>query len=129
MNIEIRNICIGDWVKVYYESYHRFEIERLTIAHFKTHTLLNDIFPIKLTPKVLSSIGFTTGDSFSELNIGDWTIQCDCKHIRGIKKETPSIGTEVGGGSFDLPCQYLHEVQRVFRLAKIDKSWENAPST
>ena len=125
MNIEIRNICIGDWVKVYYETYHRFEIERLTAAHFNTHTLLNNIFPIKLTPKVLASIGFTTSDFFSELNTSDWTIQCDCKHIRGVKNNTPSFG--MWEERFDLPCEYLHEVQRIFRLAHIDKSWEDAP--
>ena len=127
MNIEIRNICIGDWCKVYYESYRRFEIERLTAAHFKTHTLLNNIYPIRLTPKVLESIGFKKVEEFYEMAIGNWTIQSDCKHIRGFVSPSNDFSDGFIHPCFELPCEYLHEVQRIFRLACIGKTWEEAP--
>lgn len=120
MNIDIRGISIGDWVKVWYESYNRFEIERLTNAHFNTHTLLKNIYPIELTPKVLKRLGFGEGDAFSELSYNGWTIQCDCKHIRGKKDDA----SDMYSPWFELPCRYVHEMQHIFRLAGIKMDFE-----
>ena len=71
--------------------------------------------PIPLTPEILEKNGFISGDFYAELLYKDWQIMSDCEHLAARCRD---------GWNFDIPCQFVHELQHALRLCGIEKEIE-----
>lgn len=67
---------------------------------------------VPITPEILEKNGFTNGEFYAESHIEDWQIMSDSNHLAARSER---------GWCIDIPCQYVHELQQVFRLCRIEK--------
>jgi hypothetical protein len=66
--------------------------------------------PIPLTRGILEKIGFVEKEFYSELIVGDYRIICDLHNVCIQHNNHVDL---------DIPIEYLHELQRAFRLCRI----------
>ena len=119
VNLEIRDIMIGDWVDVRNDaSPNQPHIERITPAH-----LLRDEYwySIELTPKILEKNEFTCDNNIATLIVRDDSknISWKCKYC--FFTSMIELKNEITGEKVKALGYSVHELQHILRIVGISK--------
>lgn len=115
--MKANELMIGDWVQVTdacTEKSIPCKITRIWENEYvaldgdidATDLPTNLLAPIPITPEILKENGFINGEFYAESLIEDWQIMSDCIHLAARSER---------GWCIDIPCRYVHELQRVLR--------------
>ena len=126
--MKIRDLSIGDWVKIEGEPARTLRVTMAGRSIFKGlsgqiyGSLGGDIHPLPITPEILEKNGFKKNGEYNEWNIGEWNE----RPFIGVSLDRQSMRITYLGTDIFVEHQVVcvHQLQHALRLACVGKEIE-----
>ena len=126
--MKIRDLSIGDWVKIEGEPARTLRVTMAGRSIFKGlsgqiyGSLGGDIHPLPITPEILEKNGFKKNGEYNEWNIGEWNE----RPFIGVSLDRQSMRITYLGADIFVEHQVVcvHQLQHALRLACVGKEIE-----
>ncbi len=126
--MKIRDLSIGDWVKIEGEPARTLRVTMAGRSIFKGlsgqiyGSLGGDIHPLPITPEILEKNGFKKNGEYNEWNIGEWNE----RPFIGVSLDRQSMRITYLGTDIFVVHQVVcvHQLQHALRLACVGKEIE-----